>query len=728
MFVRACATVGAMRRFAIVGSGVAVLAIAGLADATQAAQAPRAKAAGIADSACGNSAALAASTKTARAAAGISPFDIAKWVGEKSAGGAVGAVGGLAFDEVLKLTGLKEKLVGPDPALERLDQIEQQLEGVNERLDLIAGKLDKLTTEFRETTLGDHLGALCQQVIQVEDLYYNHFIFVVQAGLAVGKIWADYPTTEEATHYLGTLIGELPAAVKKAVYPQAGDAQCPDPEHPDENLLVCNTPKGLVTNRLDTFRKTFTRYSANLAPGIISTYLTVHPTKTSIMTDFGKYLMTRRTLNHADSVAMRTLYDQFAQAEALAAWMSMEYYSVTTAEGPTADTVLSTYKHDKSLEEQELSPMIPEGDVIDLEQTNAGTTRKHPIWALASTQATTHWPVGVESNNLVTTAADGAGDAVKAFNGSQSCSVDAPPCFKAWKIPSTVDLKSLLSENCAVDRTKNPPQLPKTCTPLVPGPDYPSVGSYLAKLNPTDSAWQGVFAAPAAKQTFIWTSDRRSHKTNCGYQTVVFYKDVYSRTYSFSVGLPLKFTTTPLSFTSLNQMWPLYPIMPDQIPDYGVWTADVAHIKCDAYTDVQIHDASNKGIVLVTDNTGDVDFMAQPGSAAVQDTTAQAVADHAAADAKRYGRHHHGRFSGLSRHTLRDEVPEARSGEPGYLIAAHAIDGGDGFTVTARGEGTDDTFTITDRPSGAVLHTCTRVDGGAGRHGCQHLKGGHGGW
>jgi hypothetical protein len=390
---------------------------------------------------------------------------------------------------------------------------------------------------------------------------------------------------------------------------------------------------------------------------------------------------------------------------------------------------LKTYTEDKALEEQELSPMIPDVAVIDLGQKDASTTRNRPIWALASTQATTGWPPGLESNDEVFTGHytnypvatfDGVGNAVKAFNNSLSCSVAAPPCFKAWKIPSTADLKSLLS-NCTA-----------TCTPLVPTPNYPTVGNYLAKLDPTNSAWNGVFSAPAEEQTFIWAADTRPHKITCGYRTIVVYKDVYSRTYALRVGLPLKFTTkppTPLNFTSLNQTWPIYPIMPSQIPDYGSSRDGyAAHAKCDDWADIWIHSAENKGIVLVTENTGMVDFMAQPGNAAVADTTAQTVANHAAADAKLYGRHHHGRFSGLSPHTLRDDVPEARSGEPGYLIAAHAIDGGAGFTVTTRGEGTEDTFTITDRPSGAVLHTCTTVDGGAGQHGCQHINGGHGDW
>ena len=101
---------------------------------------------------------------------------------------------------------------------------------------------------------------------------------------------------------------------------------------------------------------------------------------------------------------------------------------------------------------------------------------------------------------------------------------------------------------------------------------------------------------------------------------------------------------------------------------------------------------------------------------------------HAAADAKRYGRRHHGSFRGLSLRWFRGRVPEAHSGAAGYLVAAHPIGGGAGFKVTAQGEGTEDTFSIAHRPSDAAERTCTMGHGGAGRHGCQDVRKGHGHW
>jgi hypothetical protein len=414
--------------------------------------------------------------------------------------------------------------------------------------------------------------------------------------------------------------------------------------------------------------------------------------------------------------------------------MSMEYYAATTALGVNPNGVLSSYKDDKKLERDDLPPLIPEGDIINLGKKGADTTRNRSIWTLASTQDTTYWPINVESNNDVTTTADGATTAVDAFNRDQSCSVDAP-CFNHWRIPNGIELKALVSDDCKVDQTTS--QFPAGCKPIANGAvGSPNVVTVLAGLDPTDVTWTGVFCngrsvkpipvscvTPPDQHTFIWTTDRRSHNTDCGYHVGLFgiHYPVYSRIYSLRVGLAL-------DSTNVNSEWPIYPTMPPQIPGYGAWDSTLAHTKCDQYTRTQIPLATNKGIVLVTDNTDMVDFMAQPGNAALQDTTARKVAEQAAADARRYGRHHRGRFSGLTLHRLRDDVPEARSGEPAYLVAAHAIDQGTGFTVTARAEGTDDSFTISDRPSGAVLHGCTRVHGGAGRHGCQHVKRGHGRW
>src|SRR3954451_5631493 len=333
VLVRVRVTVGGVRRFAVVvAAGAGLARVAGLAGTTEAAPAPTAPTAKVAaettSSSCGTRALstsalrlTSAQRRRAVAAGGLSGFDIASWLGEKVAGGGAGAAGGLAFNQVLKLTGLKDKLVGPDPIVAQLQAIETQLKGVNERLDQITGQLNDLTKRVVVGALHDDLTELCKRVVDVEDLYGHSFIPSVKAGVALGKIWTDY-SNDAAKDYVGSLIANLPDEVRHAVYPEAGDAGCSEPT--DKAQLVCNTPRELVTYRLGSFRNVFTTDKLSTAPEFISNYLKLHPQTASLMTDYGAYLMTKRTLTLPDSQSLRDMYDQFAETEALAAWMSME--------------------------------------------------------------------------------------------------------------------------------------------------------------------------------------------------------------------------------------------------------------------------------------------------------------------------------------------------------------------------------------------------------------------
>jgi hypothetical protein len=701
----------------VVGGGGAAQAVP-----TARSKAPTASANGI----CGTtvSASLAGAAARARAGDEPPPFDIATWLGEKAGGAIAGKAAGMAFDYLTKLPGLKEIVPKSEAAktLEELATIENQLAAVSARLDLIGSQVDQAITELRTANLNTALDKACGYVNNAEIVYQHYYIPVVQAGITLGDILkSSHPEDAEVK------IGDLAPDVQKLY------TTSPTPCGGQGLQITCYTPKTLVDQRSLNFKQAVEDHNligAEVgASGQLSELLRPHDTTTSVLSAYGKYIMTKRYLTRTDSESLLRLYHDLAQGEAPASWMEAEYYTYYTV-NETNEHVFKAYVTDHDAEQGGLPPMIPEGDVIDLEQKNADSTRDHPIWTLAGTQDTDYWPINVESNNDVTTTADGARNAVKAFN-SQSCPA-VGPCFTQWRIPSTADLKGLMSDTCKVDTTKNPPQVPPTCKPIVNGAvGGPNVAKFLNGLNPTNSTWIGVFcnravvtcATPPDQHNFIWTTDRRSHNTDCGYHVgfLGVHYPVYSRIYSLEAGLPL-------NFTNLNSTWPIYPVMPPQIPNYGAWDPTLAHTKCDQYTRTQIPLPTNRGIVFVTDSTSSVDFMAQPPKAAVQDATARQIAHDAAVDSERYARHNHGSFSGLNLHRLRSEVPEARSGEPAYVIAAHAINGGRGFKLTTRAEGTEDTFTITQLAFGGVMHTCTRVGGGAGRLGCQHLTAGHGRW
>lgn len=597
------------RAGALVVAAALLASVVGVEGSAQAVPTASSKAAAAsASGVCGTAVSANSDRTAARAAAAeVKPFDIAKWFGEKAGGAIAGKVAGMGFEYVSNLIGLGRILPESEGAktLAELAKIEDQLASVSARLDLIGAKIDQAITELRGVSLNLALDKACGYVNETETVYQHYYIPVLQAGMTLGGI-----LTSNHPEYADVRIGDLPPDVQKLY--TTSSAPCGG-----QGLqITCFTPKTLVSERLKNFKTAVEDHHVIATARQLSNLLRPHELTTSVLTAYGKYLMTKRYLTRADSESLVGIYNDLAQGEALAAWMEAEYYTYYNV-NESSEHVFKAYEADRQAEHDGLPPMIPEGAVIDLEQKNADSTRHRPIWMLASAQDTTYWPIGVESNNDVTTTADGAAAALAPLN-SKSCAADAV-CITQWRIPTTLDLKSLMSDNCKVDTTKNPPQLPSTCKPLVnAAAGSPDVAKYLSGLNPTDSTWTEVFCdraavkcpAPPGQHNFIWTTDRRSHTTDCGF-TVPLYTVVYSRRYSLRVGLPL-------NFRDLNSVWPIYPLMPGKIPDYSRVDANTSHAKCDAYTRTQIAAPGNKGIVLATADTGTVDFMAQPGSAAAQ--------------------------------------------------------------------------------------------------------------
>ena len=134
--------------------------------------------------------------------------------------------------------------------------------------------------------------------------------------------------------------------------------------------------------------------------------------------------MIGRYINRTQSESMMGLYNDLSQGEALAAWMEAEYFTHTTV-NEDATHVFKAYAADVQAEHDALPPLIPEGAVIDLQPKGADTTRNDPIWTLAGTQDEDFWPINLDSNNGVTTTADGAAKALRALDG-RSCAGYGP--------------------------------------------------------------------------------------------------------------------------------------------------------------------------------------------------------------------------------------------------------------------------------------------------------------
>jgi hypothetical protein len=328
--------------------------------------------------------------------------------------------------------------------------------------------------------------------------------------------------------------------------------------------------------------------------------------------------MANRFLTSTDSNLLHGLYEEFAQAEALAAWMAGEYFTYDDTIQPP-QVVFTNYLKNEQDEKTVLPPRIPEGMVIDLEVKNAPNTKNRQAWVLATTQDRNFWPTGpnLDQNDLVATTSEAA-QAIGALNTRPCVGVT---CFKTWHLPSRVELEKLMSDGCAVDPTKNPPQfIPKTCVSNIKtGTGGANVAGFLANLNPTDATWQGIFCDrtnapsdgsapascpyPAAQHAFIWGNTPAFQWMTCGH--TVFNITIYKRRFWLGQAIPMQ-------ATNLDKAWTVYPKLPEYADGYDLGNANNSHPRCDATASDRLTRSQNKGVVLGVDSTRNVEFMAQP--------------------------------------------------------------------------------------------------------------------
>jgi hypothetical protein len=602
------------RSFRVRFGALGLLAVAAVffCSATVAQAAPKSKQlkGASAGPACGGVASAIPGPNNLTMAAATDPFDLRAWL--KGKAGEVGTQAArIGFNYLSTITGLDQILPQSDNAkiLAELEAINGELTRINQRLDDIGQKVDQAIKESRDQQLSDTLRLVCDKANKAERLYLDHYVPAVQAGVTLGDILSSKQLTlADGSHftldpaYADTPIGELPQPVQD-LYSNSQLPQCN--RSLDLKLqLQCLSPRELVLEREKLFANAIAQ-DKELA-GLdtdISSFLRPGDKLTSVLSAYGLVLMEKRIIGRTDSVALRDLYDQLAQAEALASWMVAEYHVYNNVQ-LSRDQILARYTKDTAAEVAGLPPMIPQGAVVDLAQVNAANTRNRTIFMLATTQDQDYWPVNVEVNNLVTTTANGAGQAIAALNGNP-CS-GQPACFTHWKVPTRAQLRILLSEG----------------SKALPGADNPNVARYLARLSPNDPVWTGTFCdrsgppvnpdapvscAPAPQHRFIWTEDQARQRMACGFY-VPFLTSEFARFYWLRFGIETQ-------SNNLNTAAKLFPQLPSTVPGYtndGQNGGDKAHTRCDNYTRAQIALPENKGIVLAIDNTGSTEFMAQP--------------------------------------------------------------------------------------------------------------------
>lgn len=576
-----------LRRAVSVLVAAAVIACVGIGGTAQAAKkTPK----GSGAPACGNAAAPNGALDTP-----APPFDIKKFIldkGKAAAEQAGSLAAKVAFNYISSLTGLDQILPQSENAqiLAQLKAIQASLDEVNSRLGDISTKVDQAISEARNDQLTNTMRSACTTSNQVKFLYLDYYVPVVEAGVILGDILSSNDPVVRA--YATTRIGDLPPDLQD----RYGNPNPCDESRDKAKQLGCLTPKTLVGRRQDLFAQEYDVRGISRTDTVLSNFLRPNTATGSVLTDFGAVLMEKPVIGHSDSVSMRELYTELAQAEAMSAWMQAEYHVLDTTGGVTRDTVYQRFATNTAAEQATLPPMIPEGAVIDLGGANAVTTRNHPIYMVPTTVDQTFWTPNVENNNTVSTTADGPAQIIGVLN-SKSC--DSPACFNHWRVPTRAQVGALLTRSC-----------PGIC---VKG--QTNIAGALTKLNPVDPVWTGVFCdrsvtpnscGPSTQHNFIWTADAQQIQLRCGFFVNILVSVDYKRFYSRHFGIQ-----TQSNLSSNSQV---YPVLQDPIVGYtndGSSGGDRAHTRCDDYARSQLFLPENKGIVMVTDNTGQAEFMAQ---------------------------------------------------------------------------------------------------------------------
>ncbi len=374
--------------------------------------------------------------------AGSTPTSVATMLLEKAGG--VAASKGVGF--VISAMGLNSLF--PDGDGQQLDEIKRQLDAISTKLDEVSRSLASLTGQFAQAELTAQLTALRDESRDVTVLYKEQFMPMLAAAAA----------HEEAK--------------------ESGDQQRIDDAFAQ------------LIRRRNQFYVAYDRLGASSLAGKISDRL-VPGEATSALSSKGLVMLTRqgsRYYTAADSAQIRVLYENFAEYEALAAWMRMERWipSDPPPPGDTKEGYLPNFENarkeylDQTREEHAgLPPVIPEDVVIDAgpgQRSMNGATMWLPVAEAARYRPDDRGPgtVPVLLDEL---------------------NADPTRSYGDWQIPANADLTALLSGFTPAAGT----------TP----------GTYLAALNPSSDEWQQI--ADDTPWPYVWSRNTVSFQVRCYY-------------------------------------------------------------------------------------------------------------------------------------------------------------------------------------------------------------------
>lgn len=457
---------------------------------------------------------------------GITPTSVAMMLLEK-AGGVV-ASKGAGF--VMTAMGLNELF--PDGNAQQLDEIKRELDAISSKLDQVSRSLASLTGQFAQAELTAQLTALRDESRDVTTLYKEQFMPMVAAA---------------AEH----------EAAKKS-----GDQQRIDDAFAQ------------LIRRRNQFYVAYDRLNASSLAGKISDRL-VPGEATSALSSKGLVLLTRqggRYYTAADSAQIRALYENFAEYEALAAWMRMERWIPSdpeppgdTKEGylPNFENARKEYLEQTREEHAGLPPLIPADVVID-----AGS-------GVRSMNGATMWLPVAESVRYQ----PGNRDPGTVPVLLDELNADTNRGYGDWTVPANTDLTALLAG-------------------FTPAPGT-TPGSYLAGLNQASPKWQSI--ADATPWPYVWSRDTVTFQVRCYYDAPVpGPARVYTERLQNAVG-----TSTPTA------VWGGRPALPTRLTTR---TSDRRGPNCDSLLSAIYDGPTALGGMLVSRTVvtrGAMDYMGQ---------------------------------------------------------------------------------------------------------------------
>jgi len=605
-FARLRATVAGARRgpsillfAAAVFTTITVLVFAGSAGPAQAAKAG--------GSSCGDAARLstAGSGQFAFLAdddpvlpPGFGKFDLSEFLTSRIAGAGLEWAAGMAFSWFGEITGIKKKILPNTPerqTLRKLEEMKAQLDDIARRIDEVSASIANLTAEIRTTAFKQKLEKICEIAADQRGAF-KRFAVAVRSAVKLGTVLMTNPAMAKVKDGSGKSPLEAAISARQDFndFYNAG----PRAETSIESLRAALVPRG---------------------------------EQETIISLYGKVLLTKRTLTTADSEALRALYPEFANVRALASWMAAEFWAGKGA-APEVNEVLQSFLTDTKDAVAMLPRKIPPGVLIDLgdaagKSETAKNANEKPMW-FAPTGKDLGWlPENVLPAPPGTIVIREVDDKLKQLNDPGK---DARQDLgKGWAAPTKNQFTALISKDCSAD-PKEPKSFvggrEKCTTALKKGQN---VAGYLLSQMEDNNTWQQLFCqsgpkldcavgagpGPGGPHAFVWTNESFGQTIECGHQYLPHPKTFTRRYFTYSGMRTLANGPAPDVFPHLPQESPYY-----QLSDEGP-----SLLACDNYLSelalgkppATPRNALVEGILLATRFTGDqdlargIDFMGQ---------------------------------------------------------------------------------------------------------------------